>query len=90
MPKVLLPCMLRETGMYDPSWILKCILIPLAIILFQNDLFNNNTLSSNEIHFHFPVMFHDKPKRKFSHAFMSTLPSLSTTICICNILYNYP
>ena len=62
LPKIMFLGALRETGKYDPSQILKCILIPKVIILFQNNSLNNNTLQLNKIGFHFPIMFHDKPK----------------------------
>ena len=44
LPKIMSIHMLRETGMYDPSQTLKCILISIAILLFQNNSLNDNTL----------------------------------------------
>ena len=81
--------MQRETGMYDSSQIPKHIQAPIVIILFQNNLLiQKNMPQINEIHFHFPMMFPDKPKNNFSCFYKHFIPSELTMTCICNISYN--
>ena len=69
--------------MYHPSWILKCIPMPVVVILFQNNSFNNNMLWLNEIHVPFPKMFHNEPK-KIIPCFYGHF-----TICVNCDMYTY-
>ena len=81
---------LQKAGVYDSSWILKCILLPIVMILFQDNSLNNIMLWLNELRSHFLKISYNKPiiPHCYGHYIICINHDVYTYISLYTIIFN--